>query len=215
MAPKAKAALGAMSDALETACGWAFCAVALYALLFLNLTGNGALWESLRAVVLDAAPAEMSMNAAVQTRVVPVRPPGADDKAVKAQDRMLLIPSEPEHEFKVPVVAQQQGGRGPDQITDAPADATAGRDWHKHLNGSLRTFTVYGNGDQPSVASASAGSAKNSTGSAPVRAAAPAPTPATAVSAYHAGLTAAARPGVTDHVSQVDAGTADGVQNFR
>jgi hypothetical protein len=215
MAHKGKAALGAMSDALETACGWAFCAVALYSLLFLNLTGNGTLWDALRGVMGDALPAEMPMNAAVQTRVVPMRPPGADDKAVKSQDRMLLIPSEPEHEFAVPVVVQQQPGRGADQFTDAPADASAGTDWRKHLNGSLRTFTVYGNGDQQSVAPASAGSAKNSSGSAPARAAAPAPTPATAVSAYHAGIAAAARPGVTDHVSQVDAGTADGVQNFR
>ena len=215
MAPKAKDAIGVMSDALETACGWALCAVALYALLFVNLTGNGTLWESLRGVVQDQIPAPALMNAAVQTRVVPARPPDPDAGAVKEQNRMLLIPNEPDKEFKVPVVAQAQPERAADQITDAPADARAGTDWHKHLTGSLRTFTVYGNGDQQSSASASAGSGKAASGSAPARSAATAPTPATEVSAYRAGITAAARPGVTDHVSQVDAGTADGVQNFR
>jgi hypothetical protein len=215
MAPKAKEAFGVMSDALETACGWALCAIALYGLLFVNLTGNGTLWDSLRGVILDQVAAPAPMNAAVQTRVVPVRPADPDAGAVKDQNRMLLIPNEPEKEFKVPVLAQQESGRTADQITDAPADAKAGTDWRKHLTGSLRTFTVYGNGDQQSSASASAGSVKTAAGPASARAAAPAPTPATEVSAYHAGIAAAARPGVTDHVSQVDAGTADGVQNFR
>jgi hypothetical protein len=212
MAPRVKIAMGVMSDVLETACGWAFIAVALYAMLFLNLTGNGTLWDSLRGVVADAGPAPILQRSRVVTRVVPVRP--LDDLEVKtrAQNRMLLIPNEPEKEFKVPVLAQPQSGRGADQFTDAPADAGAGTNWQKHLTGSLRTFTVYGNGEQRGSASASAGAGP---GAPTVHAAAPAATAAADVSAYHAGLAAAARPGVSDHVSHVDGGAGDGVRNFR
>ena len=205
---KVKAALGVMTDALETAVGWAFCTVALYALLFVNMTGNGTLWDSLRGVVMDV-PAPIQKNAAVQTRVVPVRPV---DAMGKAQNRMLMVPDVPDKEFSVPVLAQNQPVRAADQITDAPADARAGKDWRKHLTGSLRTFTVYGQGDERSSASASATSAAPAAPAASVAAAAP--TPATAASAYHAGMTAAARPGISDHVAPVGA-TGDGVRNFR
>lgn len=213
MAPKVKEAMGVMSDALETACGWAFVAVALYALLFVNMTGNGTLWDSMRGVFMDASVAAPKA-AAVQVRVVPVRP--VDAMAV-AQNRMLMVPGEPEKEFAVPVVASQQAAVRPaDQITDAPTDGKTG-DWHKHLNGSLRTFTVYGEGEQHSSASAggAASAASGSTGASSARPAAAIPaTPAVAASAYHAGISAEARPGVTDHVSQVGDST-DGVRNFR
>lgn len=208
MAPKVKEAIGVMSDALETALGWAFCAVALYALLFVNMTGNGTLWDSLKGVVMDA-PVPTPKDAAVQTRVVPVRPVDAMEKA---QNRMLMVPDVPDKEFSVAVLAQAQPGRAADQITDAPRDAKAGKDWRKHLSGSLRTFTVYGQGEERSSASASAGTAQAAPAS---EAAAPAPTPATAVSAYRAGFAAEARPGVTNHVSQVGAGVSDGVRNIR
>ncbi|MFI5363228.1 MAG: hypothetical protein ACHQ49_14775 [Elusimicrobiota bacterium] len=109
MAPKVKVALGAMSDAFETACGWAFCVVALYALFFMNLTGNGALWDSLRNVVMDASvQTTVPKNAVVQMRVVPVRPV---DTTVKVQNRLLQIPDEPEEEFSVAVLASQQPAR--------------------------------------------------------------------------------------------------------
>ena len=154
MAPKVKAAFGVLSDAIETACGWAFGAVAIYALLFVNMTGNGTLWDSMRGVIMDQSVAPPKA-AAVQTRVVPVRP--VDSMAV-AQNRMLMVPSEPTSEFSVPVLAADQP-RAADQITDAPADAKAGKSWKKHLNGSLRTFTVYGEGEQRSSASTSVGAA--------------------------------------------------------
>jgi hypothetical protein len=81
----------------------------------------------------------------------------------------------------------------------------------------LRTFTVYGEGDQHSSASMSSGGSAASGGPSSVRAAeaAPMPTPATPNSAYRAGIAAESRPGVTDHVSQVNVGAADGVNNFR
>jgi hypothetical protein len=212
MAPKVKAAVGVISDALETAISWAFVAVALYALLFVNMTGNGTLWDSIRGVVKDA-PSVTPSNVAVQTRVVPDRPLDATEKMERVQDRMLMMPTVPDKEFSVPVVAQNQPLRAADQITDAPADAKAGKDWRKHLNGSLRTFTVYGQGDEHSSASASAGSVSAPSAPAATVAAA-APTPATAASAYRAGFTAQARPGISDHVAPVGS-VGDGVRNFR
>src|SRR6185312_8064379 len=198
------------TDALSTAVSWAFCAVALYSLLFLNLTGNGSLWDSLRGGVLDE-PGKVPNNVLVQNRVIPDRPVDAMEKA---QNRMLMVPETPEKEFTVPVVAQNQPARLADQITDAPADAKAGKNWRKHLTGSLRTFTVYGEGDEHSSASASATnvSAASPAASAPVASAAP--TPATASSAYRAGLGAIARPGVSDHVAP-EGNVGDGVRNFR
>jgi hypothetical protein len=211
MAPKVKEAMGVMSDALETACGWAFVAVALYALLFVNMTGNGTLWDSMRGVFMDASIAPPK-DAAVQVRTVPVRPV---DSMTVAQNRMLMVPGEPEKEFTVPVLAADQP-RAAGQITDAPSDGKTGKDWRKHLDGSLRKFTVYGAGEQHSSASTSAGAAQGSSGASSGHAVAiQAATPAVAASAYHAGITAEARPGVTDHVSQVGEGTGDGVRNFR
>ncbi|HXT02504.1 MAG TPA: hypothetical protein VN915_17665 [Elusimicrobiota bacterium] len=209
MAPKVKAAMGALTDALETALSWAFVAVAAYALLFVNMTGNGSLWDSLRGVVLDE-PAKAAPTVSVVTRVVPDRPVDAMEKA---QNRMLMVPEVPEKEFSVPVVAQNQPARLADQITDAPADAKAGKDWRKHLTGSLRTFTVYGEGEQHSSASASAASG-GAISSRPPSVAAAAPTPATASSAYRAGLGAEARPGVSDHIAP-EGNVGDGVRNFR
>lgn len=210
MAPKVKAAVDVVTDAFSTALSWALCAVAVYALLFVNMTGNGTLWDSIRGVVLDE-PVRVPSDVSVQNRVVPVRPVDAMEKA---QNRMLMVPEAPEKEFTVPVVAQNQPVRHADQITDAPADAKAGKDWRKHLTGSLRTFTVYGEGDEHSSASASAMSAPASSGRSAATFASAAPTPATASSAYRAGLGAAARPGVSDHIAP-EGNVGDGVRNFR
>ena len=197
-----------ISEAFETACGWAFCAVALYALLFLNLTGNGTLWDSLRGVVQDARQVS-ARNGAVQTRVVPVRPPELQEKM---QNHMLMVPEGSGQSIAVPVVAAVQQ-RPSSQMTDAPADASAGKDWKVHLQSQLRTFTVYGQGDSSGPAAPSAKSAKGpaSVASAP----APGPTPASISSAYHAGIAAVARPGIGDHVTRVGDGGSDGLRNFR
>lgn len=212
MAPKVKEAMSWASEAIETACGWAVAALALYAILFVDLNGNGRLIDTVQAAAREAlgmAPAPRPV--AVQTRVVPVRPV---DEAKLAQDRMLTIPDVPEHEIAVPVVAANQPSPA-ETITDAPADPGAGKSWRKHLTGSLRSFTVYGRGEQASVTSAAAPAAG---GSASGKAAASAaPTPAVAMSAYHQASVSApaqARPGVSDHVVRVGE-TSDGVRNFR
>lgn len=208
MAPKVKEAVGVLSDALETACGWAIAALAVYALLFVDLTGNGRLWDAVRGVARDttANATREPSTASVVTRVVPVRPP---DMETKAQNHMLMVPEVPEQEIKVPVVAQIQ--RPDDALTDAPADSHAGKDWRVHLKGELRSFTVYGQGEQSSSASASA-AAGSSAKSAP---AASAPTASVASSAYRVGSAAEARPGIGERASRVTDGASDGVRNFR
>jgi hypothetical protein len=203
MAPKVKEALSWMSEAIETALGWGLCLVAIYTILFVNFTGNGTLWDSLRGVALDSTAAK-TRSVAVEMRVVPVRPP---DLETKAQNHMLMIPEVPDQEIRVPIVAANQP-RGADQLTDALASDDAGKTWKKHLNGNLRTFTVYGQGEESSSASASV-----PTQGAPALVASAA-TPAVAASAYHAGTAAKARPGISDHVTPV-ANTSDGVRNFR
>ena len=182
MAPKVKEAMGVISDAFETACGYAFCAVALYVLLFVNMTGNGTLWDSMRGVFMDIS-VQIPKDAAVQTRLVPARP---RDAMTKAQNRMLLIPDEPEKEFSVPVLAQQQPVRAADQISDTLVGAKAGKDSRRRL--------------------AAGGAPETSRVRVPA-------TPATAASAYRAGIAAETRPGVVDHVLQVDDGVGSYVRN--
>lgn len=209
MAPKVKEAVGWISEAVETAAGWAIVAVALYGLLFVDMTGNGRLWDAIRGVAQDSFSAKPATrgDVAVEVRRVPVRPP---DMSVKAQNRMLLIPEVPDREIDVAVVASQQPAAAADRVTDAPADAHAGKDWRVHLKGELRRFTVYGQGEERSSASAAV-----SQGPLATAVADSAPTPATAASAYRVGSGAAARPGIGARVTPVSDGAADGVRNFR
>lgn len=210
MAPKVKEAMSWAKEAVETACGWAAVVVVAYALLFMDFQGNGRLIDSIKGAAQEAmgvAPAPRPV--ALRTRIVPVRP---IDEARVAQDRMFAIPEVANEEIRVPVVAADQP-RVADELTDAPADASAKGDWRKHLTTSLRSFTVYGRGEQSSSASASASAGKP----AATRVSAPAPTAAVASSAFSQGSStpAQARPGVSDHVSRVGEAPADGVRNFR
>jgi hypothetical protein len=215
MAPKLKAAAGVVSEAVETMCGWAIVVLALYAVLFTNLSGSGTLWDSLRGVARDSMPGPRLRDDVVQEmRVVPVRPP---DLAVKAQNHMLLVPEAPDKEISVRVVASEQPRRAPEQITDAPADAGAGKNWQApHLTSQLRTFTVYGQGEQRAVASGGAAAAPAARARVPAAAVAAAPTPAVSGSAYKIGaLTGDARPGISDHVSSEASAPSDGLHNFK
>jgi hypothetical protein len=198
-----------MSEAAELAVGFAFAAAALYTILFVNFTGNGNLWDSLRGVAQNAASAKTS-RAPVQMRVVPVRP---IDVEARAQNRMLALPEVADQVISVPVVAETS--RAPEQMTDAPADASAGKTWQKHLTSKLRKFTVYGQGEQRSSASASASAAPVPAGTVAAANAAAAPTSAAEGSAYRVGSAAEARPGIGDRVTPVTNGAGDGVRNFR
>lgn len=209
MAPKVKEAMGVVSDALETAAGWAIIALAVYGILFVDVTGNGRLWDAIRGVAKDTVAVAPAPKGGVQMRVVPVRPP---DMEVKTQNHMLLVPEAPEEELHVSVSAPAAGA--PDQLTDAPADDHAGKDWRVGLQGNLRKFTVYGQGEEHSSASASAGSAP-AAAARTTTASRAAATPVAAGSAYHLGSTAEARPGISSRVTPVSNGATDGVRNFR
>jgi hypothetical protein len=85
------------------------------------------------------------------------------------------------------------------------------------LASKLKTFTVYGRGDQRASAGASVRGAasplKSGASSATV---ASAPTPAKQGSAYQVGaLTGEARPGISDHISTEESSAGEGSRNFR
>ncbi|MDE2144189.1 MAG: hypothetical protein KGL74_04630 [Elusimicrobia bacterium] len=206
MAPKVKAALSWISEATSIALTFAVAATVAYGLLFVDFTGNGRLWDALLGVAQNAVPAATSSNVTAQMRRVPVRPP---DMEQEAQNHMLVMPEVPAQEIQVAVAAPAPVAAS-DALTDAPADRTAGKDWRVHLQGQLRTFSVYGQGEQSSSAVASVGSAPAASGGG-----ASAPTPAAAGSAYRTGIGAGARPGIGSHVANVSGGTEDGVRNFR
>lgn len=188
---KVKEAFRWLSEAVETACGWALFALTLYALIFVDLTGNGSAWNSLRGVAREAAPI---------TRV------SVQQHEANTGDRMLIASSA--QEAPAPVAAARPAAA----MTDAPAEPAAKKDWKSHLAGKLRSFVVYGQGEQTTSASASMAPAA-SVSAAP--AAPAAPTPSVPGSAYRAGAAAAARPGIGTRVSSVSSGPADSVRNIK
>lgn len=183
-----------LSDVIETACGWALLALTLYALLFLDLTGNGSAWNALRGVARDAAPV---------TRISVLAHEAEPDR-----DRMLIA-SEP-GAATASAPDQPRVERPAAAMTDAPAEQSAKGDWKAHLSGSLRRFVVYGQGEQTTSASVSAPASA-------VPAHTAAPTASVPGSAYQAGAVAApaARPGIGTRVSRVASGPADSVRNIK
>jgi len=192
---KLKEAARWFSDAIETACGWALLALTLYALIFMDLTGNGSAWNSLRGVARDAAPV-------TRVSVVPHEDAGG-------RDRMLIASSGQEQ--STPAAAQRPAAA----MTDAPAERASKGDWKAHLTGKLRSFVVYGQGEQTTSASVSASPSSSGVGASSSQSPAAAPTPAVPGSAYRAGASAVARPGIGARVSNVASGPADSVRNFK
>ncbi len=192
---------------LETMCGWALCAGAAYALLFVNLTGDGSLFNSALGVLQNAAPQARS-NVATSRYVIPAKPVDLVDEA---QNRMLMIPETAQKAIAVTVAAPQMGRI--ETMADAPADITAAapKDWRVHIRGELPNFAVYGAAEQTSSAVAGA-----KTGGSAFAAAAR-PTPSAAGSAYRAAAAdpeATPRPGISDRATGVRAEGGDGLQNF-
>ncbi|MDE2491553.1 MAG: hypothetical protein KGM24_11955 [Elusimicrobia bacterium] len=211
MTRKVKTAAEWLSEAIETACGWALGATLIYALLFTNLSGNGRLWDAMKGYLQDQE-AQATAPRRVVTTIARVVPPATGDELAREQDRMLFVPEAPNKPVVVAALAAHQP-RPSAALTDAPADkgASAGSNWEVHLKGSLPAFSIYGDGEQRSSAVARVGSY-----SAPAAAeAVAAPTPSVAGSAYRSGFAAAARPGIGDHVSNVSGGISDGVRNFK
>ncbi len=67
---------------------WAVCAGAAYALLFLNFTGAGSLWNALIAAALEQIPTAAA-PVSTRTYLIPAKPV---DDAERDQDRMLMVP---------------------------------------------------------------------------------------------------------------------------
>jgi hypothetical protein len=210
MAPHVKKVMSSVSDSLENACGVLLCLGVAYALLFVDLTGNGRLWDAVRGAVAEQLPAQPDYVSKRDYHV-----PARDmDSQKRAQDRMLMI-DYGDNGLLVPVVASRLTAPPPPIPQSAPA-ASATKDWRVHLQGSLPEVAVSGPASQgratSAIGTASAVRAVASSGAAPI-------------SAYRAGSTAtgepeivaAPRPGIiSDRAASLPSASAgDGVQNFR
>lgn len=208
MKDKVKIAWEWTAEAVETACGWALFAALAYGAMFVDVLGRGSLWNSAKALVAESRQPASTVPLEFTRVRVPARASALSDRErterAIAEDRILfaLEPQDSDKTIEVVVAAPRVR-----EMVDTPADPQAGTTWHKKLKGKMRTFTVYGDGEQSSSASASV--------SAGVPAAAPESIAAAPVSAYKAGAASEARPGILGRVSRVSAGPADSVRNIR
>ena len=113
--------------ALENAGLWVLCAGAAYALLFLNLSGAGSLWNALIAAALEQIPAAAA-PVSTRTYLIPAKPV---DKAERDQDSMLMVPDDGE---ALAVTVADPSGR-PAAAAPAPVllSAAARTDWSDSL----------------------------------------------------------------------------------
>lgn len=212
MAPKVKSVVTILSDAVETAAGWALLAVGVYAALFIDVTGGGSLWNSLRGLSGHAVAVE-EMPRAVQKVTVPAHDIERNDPN---QERFLVIdtPEDRNGMITAQVPAPDAYAKRPEAAyTDSPADPKAGKSWKKSLKGELRTFTTYGQGEQTTSASASAGRSAGVSSSRSSNA--PVAIAAAGGSAAHLGAASGSRPGVGSRLSGASGAAADSVRNIR
>ncbi|MCR4296856.1 MAG: hypothetical protein NUW21_15090 [Elusimicrobia bacterium] len=208
MTAKVKSALTVVSEALETAAGFALVAVGLYAVLFVDMTGGGSLWQTLRHYQATAHEGFESPNA---TRVIKVPAQAVVEKV--HEDRMLAVfdDAPPQTEVAAVYQAPEAAGRRPEAaFTDVPADPNSGKTWKRGLKGELRNFTIYGKGDQTTSASMTVGSAPPRDDDSPAYSAASAPG-----SAARAPTEAAARPGVGSRLSRGALAASETSRNVR
>lgn len=204
MSAKVKSVLAVAGDAVETAAGYALLAVGIYAAIFIDITGSGSLWNTARNMQGAAQEGVESPNA---TRVVKVPTQAVEEKV--HEDRILAVfDSEPPAGTVAAIYAAptESGVRPSAAFTDTPADPETGKTWKKSLHGELRSFTVYGKGEQTSSAAASAHSAP----AASVR-----PVAAAAGSAARAETAAIARPGLGSRMSRGALSASDSSRNVR
>jgi hypothetical protein len=207
MTAKAKSVLSVAGEALETAAGYALIAVALYAVLFVDITGGGSLWKTMGYLHEGAQEGIESPNA---TRVVKVATQVNEQKA--HEDRILAVFDQGPKDHIAAAVYQAPDAtnqRPSAALTDTPADPQAGKSWKRGLKGELRTFTVYGNGQETTSASLSGASSRpqaqgSSAGAPAARAAAPQP-----------AETVAARPGLGSRLSGGALAASDATRNIR
>lgn len=206
MTAKAKSVLSVLSDAVETAAGYALVAVGLYSAIFVDMTGGGSLWNNMRHIKEDQA-----LESPNATRIIKVPTQAAGEKP--HEDRILAVFDEPAKSGDVAALypaPEAAPSRPSAAMTDTPADPGAGKEWKRSLKGELRTFTVYGRGDQTSSASAAKGAVA-------VAAAEPTQVRAASESAAVAasGAATASRPGMGSHLSHGSLSGSETTRNVR
>ena len=148
-----RSALIACAEALETAFVWSLLAVGLYLVTFIDVTGAGSLYTSLGGLRENAQAAGENPNA-LRAIVVPARA----REAASMENRVLVVV---DHELEEPVVSALIPA--PDSFVGWPSMGGAdSSNWKRGLKGRLRNFTVYGQGDQASVAGFAAPSRSSS-----------------------------------------------------
>lgn len=207
MTAKVKSALSILSEALETAAGYALVAVGLYAILFVDMTGGGSLWNSLKHIQSTSNEEMSSPNA---TRVIKVPTQAVAEKV--HEDRILAVFDEAPSGSVAAVYQAPESivSRPSAALTDTPADTQAGKTWKRDIKGSLRSFTVYGHGDQTASAVMSAPGA--------YAGGEPAGTPSVAAaqgSPARAETSAAARPGMGSRLSRGALAASETSRNVR
>ncbi len=127
MATKTGTAAQKRGGALEDAGVWVLGAGAAYALLFLNLTGAGSLWNALVAAALEQIPVAA---APVSTRsyLIPAKP---IDKDERDQDSMLMVPDT--GEALIVTVADPSGRPANAAEATALPSAAVRTDWSDQL----------------------------------------------------------------------------------
>lgn len=153
MTAKVKSVLTVASEALETAAGYALVAVGLYSAIFVDITGSGSLWRNLRNMEAEGR------ETPTATRVIKVPTQVQEEKHY--EDRMLAVFDNKPAAGEVAAVVRAPDAvdqRSAADMTDSPADEQASaKPWKKGIKGEMRSFTVYGQGEQTTSASASAG----------------------------------------------------------
>lgn len=208
MTAKVKSALTVLSEALETAAGYALVAVGIYAAIFIDMTGSGSLWKTMRHVQATAHEGVESPNG---TQIVKVPTQPVVEKV--HEDRILAVFDEAPADGVVSAVYQAPGSRSQRPsaaFTDTPADPNSGKTWKRGIKGELRNFTVYGNGD----AKTSATSAVGATASRAAVAVTP-PVATVEGSPARAETAAAVRPGMSSRLSHGALAASDSSRNVR
>jgi len=205
MTAKVKSVLSVAADALETAAGYALVAVGIYAAIFVDLTGGGSLWKTMRHVQATSQEGIESPNA---TRVIKVPTQVVEDKA--HEDRLLAVFDDAPPSGTIAAVYPVSDQRPSAAFTDTPADPKSGKTWKRGIQGGLRNFTIYGKGEQTTSAAVTVGvaAAQGSSGAARTVSGAES-------SAAHAETTAVARPGLGSRMSRGALSASDTSRNVR
>lgn len=191
MANKLKPVLAVLSEALESAAGYALVSVAIYAVLFVDLTGGGSLWKNL-GYLHESSHDGLQSPSMTRVITVPTRPFAAQVH----EDRILAVFDEapPANVSALYQAPEAAGLRPAAEMSDTPADPQSGKIWKRAIRNELRRFTVYGNGEATTSAVMSGG------GSPARRESARAVIPAEG-SPARASTSAASRPGMSSRLS--------------